>query len=206
MFINTGYFNEFSIMYSSYIFMFIWGFNFLNNINKEIHKPSKAFSFLTLPTSHFERTLVTWLVSSLFYTVIYTIIIYYVIDLSAYFTYQFSNATEYTPVFKDVLKFSLYYMVFHTAYFFGSIFFKRNQFIKTSLCIIILFTIVIFAIILSDKLIIFNIWNGGTEHLPNFRIITPDIFRFEFIDIITFYFSPVALLTATYFRINEKQI
>jgi len=165
-----------------------------------------AFSFLTLPVSHFERLIVTWFVSSLFYTIFFTFIIYYVVELSAYSTYIFANTPMYYPALSDILKLSLYYMVFQTAYFFGSIFFKKTQFIKTSLALIILFTIVIFIMIFSYKLVIQDLWIGGIKHLPNFNFTNPKIFQFKFIDIITFYVTPWALLTATYFRIKEKQI
>jgi hypothetical protein len=206
IFINEGHFNPQSIKYSSFIFMFIFGFVFTNSINKEIHKPSKAFSFLTLPVSHFERLLVTWLVSSLLYTAIYTFIIYYVIELSSYYTYLYANTKVYTPAFSGILKLSLYYMVFQAAYFFGSIFFKKGQFIKTSLSIIILCTVIIFLMVLIYETIIQDIWIGGIDYLPGSDMIYPDILKHGFINIITFYVTPIALLTATYFRIKEKQI
>jgi hypothetical protein len=206
LFIYQAYFNNFTIIYSSFIFMFIWGLIFTIHINKEIYKPASASLFLTLPASHFERLLLTWLVSSVLYTAVFTLIIYFVVYLSAFLTTLTSNAPEYIPVFSDILKISLYYFVIQTVYFFGSIFFKKGHFIKTSLAIIILITAVVLLMVLVYNLVIGNIWSGGIGYLPGTSEVHPDIFKFGFINIITFYVTPLLLLTATYFRIKEKQI
>ena len=147
--INNGNSNSSTLITSSFIYMFIYGMNITIGMNKAIHKPSRAFSFLTLPVSNFERLLVVWLVSSLFYTVFCAVLIYIGVELSAYIYYFFAGAPMFYLSITDILTMSLYYMVFQSAYLYGSVFFKKAQFFITSLSLIIVFTIVILIIDVS---------------------------------------------------------
>ena len=204
--INNEGFNATTLITSSFIYMFMYGMNFTAGMNRIFHKPTKAFSFLTLPVSNFEKLIVIWLVSSLFYSAFCAVLIYSVIELSAFLYNYFAGTPMYYLEITDVLKMSLYYMVFHSAYLFGSIFFKKAQFLKTSLSLIVLFTIIIIAYYLSYRLIIHDIWRGEISSVKDFYIVYPGIFNIRFISIITYYITPILLLIATYFRIKEKEI
>jgi len=204
--INNNNFDSTGLLISSVIFMFMYGMNFTTGMNKAIHKPSRAFSYLTLPVSNFERLLVTWLVSSLIFAVLNALLIYFSIVLSAYLYYLRTDVTVNYVDILDVLKLSLYYMVFQTAYLFGSIFFKKAQFLKTSLSLIVLFTLIIISMILLYKYTIHDFWHGEISSGQHFDLAYPGIFRMQFISIITYYITPILLLIATYFRIKEKEI
>ena len=204
--INNEGFNATTLITSSFIYMFMYGMNFTAGMNRIFHKPTKAFSFLTLPVSNFEKLIVVWLVSSLFYSAFCAFLIYSVIELSAFSYNYFAGTPMFYLDITDILKMSLYYMVFHSAYLFGSIFFKKAQFLKTSLSLIVLFTIIIIALLLSYKFVIHDIWRSEIKFLQKFDIVYPRISNIHFISIITYYVTPILLLIATYFRIKEKEI
>ena len=171
--INNENFNSSSLITSSFIYMFIYGMNYTIGMNKAIHKPSRAFSYLTLPVSNFERLLVVWLVSSLFYAVFCAVFIYSGVELSAYIYYFFAGAPMFYLDFTDVLKMSIYYMIFQSAYLYGSIFFKKAQFFLTSLSLITLFAIVISLTLLSYKLFLHDIWHGDLGSVQHFNLSYP---------------------------------
>ena len=204
--LNDSFINPASIKSTSFNFMFIWGLIITSMIFREIHKSVKAFSYLTLPVTHFERFLSTWLIISLSYTLVFTFIIYLVMALGCYIGNLSPENNFISPDLSDIVKSSLYYMIIQTVFLYGSVFFKKSQWIKTVLSLIIFIAIIIVGMVFIYRYEISDVWHGGIGQLQNFDKIFLDIYKFNFISLITFYIMPLALLTATYFRIKEKEI
>jgi hypothetical protein len=124
----------------------------------ELDFDEKKTGFLTLPATQLEKYLCRWLETFLGYfligVVLYTINCIFVWGLNipqiAGYRHQY---VILNPGNYDFGKAALYYVLLHSIFFFGAVYFKKNEYIKT-----IIFIIVIVAAALSVLKILHQIF------------------------------------------------
>lgn len=112
------------------------GLIFTSLIFKELHSPHRSYFFLTLPASTLEKLAGAWLLTSPLYILGFTIvsfIIYFISFLIA--GVPFSLSYFYNGGLGEAI---LSYMVIQTIFLWGAVYFRKNNFLKTLLCLIIL--------------------------------------------------------------------
>lgn len=112
------------------------GLIFTSLIFKELHSPHRSYFFLTLPASTLEKLTAAWLLTSPLYILAFTLIsfiIYFISFLIAGIPFSFAY------FFNDGLgEASLSYMVIQTIFLWGAVYFRKNNFLKTLLSLILL--------------------------------------------------------------------
>ena len=112
------------------------GLIFTSLIFKELHSPHRSYFFLTLPASTLEKLAGAWLLTSPLYILGFTIvsfIIYFISFLIA--GVPFSLSYFYNGGLGEAI---LSYMVIQTIFLWGAVYFRKNNFLKTLLCLILL--------------------------------------------------------------------
>ena len=176
-----------------------WGIiYYMGKIVSDIHKPNKATSYLILPVSNFERFLSLWLTCSILFTFAGVILNYIVINLGLLIkpdeTFIFKLASYKLQAFRIIF--------IQTIFFAGTVFFKKNQFLKVVLTFIIIWIL----IILVMGLIFFKAYFGMSGISTfNYNLI-PSASSLRFYDVFVSYIIPVGLLTFTYFRLKGKEV
>lgn len=116
--------------------VFIFGGLILTSqIFMELHAPNRSYSFLSLPASTLEKLAGSWLFTSPLYIVVFyfiTFIIYLVSFLIAGEAFSFSYF--FTPSMGHTIA---NYMVIQTIFLWGACYFRKNNFLKTLLALIV---------------------------------------------------------------------
>jgi hypothetical protein len=194
-----------STMTSSITFMYIFGFIFTSNIFKEAHKPLRSFSYLTLPASSFEKYIVSWLFTSVFYVIVFSVLIFLAIFFCETIAY-FSTGQEYNfPGISEFFKVGLTYVLFQAFFFFGAIYFKNSNFIKTAASLIAVGLVLFFASMLIIKLFFINDSIQSTAYI-NINYFNVSFIGKEYFDIVFKYLLPLTFLVTTYFSLKEKEV
>lgn len=124
-------------------FYVLGGLLLTSNLFSELHTPSSAFQFLTLPATTFEKLFAAWLISSLLYTIIVMTgligLSFFVESVSAMFAGAGINYTLFNPFSADALNSIGTYFVFHSLFMLGAVYFRKNNFLKTIFTLILLF-------------------------------------------------------------------
>lgn len=117
-------------------FLLIAGGIFTSMIFSDLGDKKKAIPTLTLPTSHFEKYLVSWIYSFVIFQIVFVALFY----LTAFLVIQFGHdlpgrENHLINVFsidqKTYYAFIIYTLL-HGIAFLGAIYFERMQFIKTA--------------------------------------------------------------------------
>ena len=122
---------------SLYVAVFFFGgFLFTSQIFKEMHAPHRSYFFLTLPASSLEKLTGAWLLTSPLYVFAYTavaFIIYFIGFLLAGESFSLSFFFN-----KGLAVSIVFYMVVQTTFLWGAVYFRKNNFLKTVLSIIVI--------------------------------------------------------------------
>lgn len=110
-----------------------------SSIFNELHNTGSASQLFTLPASTFEKLSAAWFLSYLCYTVIAIILIvliHFILGLSTDIPNSAINSTR-----SDIDLFSqiLSYTTYHSVFLLGAVYFRKNNFVKTALSIILFF-------------------------------------------------------------------
>lgn len=197
-------------------FFLITGTIFTSNIFINLGDKRKAIATLTLPASAFEKFLVGWIYSFIFFQLIYTALFYFVL-------WSFLNLMpnpkgapkEIINIFSTKDKLYLvyvFYTILHAIVIYGAIYFKRMHFIKT----VFAFFVIILTIWLINDWAIQSMIHHVVSHNPPFSGLSfkekhqyyntdlPDESR-KWILLLFFVLACIIWL-ASYFRLREKQI
>ncbi len=187
----------------------IGGFIFTSMIFSELNSPHQGYLYLTIPASAFEKLLSAWFVSSIFYMILGGIIIYflnfYYMLIAAIFT---SQNVEFINLFSlDVLQMFGSYLVFHSIFFLGAIYFRRVNFLKTLLAGFVVFIVLsIYSGILAK--ILFNQFSVQSN-MMNRAVDLKFTFDQQIAPIAKYLFwcgvAPF-FITVSYFRLKERQV
>ncbi len=198
-----------------YVVMFITGYILTSMVFSEMHSPNRSVFFLTLPASSFEKLLSGWLNTSIIF-LIFSLITYYVSYLLAslftlwWFQVPFEIGNAFEMGFFEACKF---YLITQSIFFFGAIYFRGYNFLKT---IIALFILLLFYSIyqtLASTLAFQDIMLLAMTGKPVDEMITaPGLeeygknvlvpaFKIGF-----YYVMPAFFLSLSYIRIKEREI
>ena len=126
------------------------GFILTSRLFHEVHSPSSAFQFLTLPATNFEKFLASWAISSIGYTVIAMFVIVLLsLLIEIIIAIQLGTMNSFSifnPFGQDNLDTMQGYFYYQCIFFLGAIYFKKNNFLKTLLSIIVFVLIVLFSL------------------------------------------------------------
>lgn len=128
-------------------------------IFNEIHTSTKAFQFLTLPSTTLEKLSAAWFTSSIVYTVISMIsivVLSILIELiKGVNTGIWTPFHIFNPFTSDVFSAILSFLFYQSIFLLGAVYFKKNNFIKTFLVIVVFVLGIIF--VLNIALLIFGL-------------------------------------------------
>ncbi len=123
------------------VFIFIVGFMTTSSVFKEIHTPARGQFFLTLPATTIEKLFSHWFITSIAYILIANIILYLVL----LFANGLSNLiwgmqwSFFNPFSIGNLELMGQYIVAHSLFFLGAVYFRKNNFLKTLLSLFALY-------------------------------------------------------------------
>jgi hypothetical protein len=145
---DPGHQYSFEHLQGTAMLLYVLGGLFLtSNLFGELHTPSSSYQFLTLPATTFEKLFAAWLISSLLYTIIVMTgligLSFIVESVSAIHTGTGISYTLFNPFSDDALNSIGNYFVFHSFFMLGAVYFRKNNFLKTFLSLILLFFLLI---------------------------------------------------------------
>lgn len=198
-------------------FFFLWvaGSIFTSNIFSDLGNKRKASAALMLPTSHFEKFLVSWIYSYLVFQIVYIGVFYLVMFIASSLLHFQGKVFQIYNLSSDLKATSwvfLFYMAFHAVSFAGSVYFEKFHFVKTTLVffgvfmLIILFNEPVLELVLNQDVAapmpFFRAW--VTENNDMFRL---DIRKTQKLFLMAIPIAMASILwTAAYFRLKEKEI
>lgn len=124
-------------------FLFIGGLMLTSNIFKEISSKHRGWLYMMLPANPSEKILSYWLLTTVGYVVIASLtMVVSSIVLSVLSTLIFKSAFYvFNPFSMAHLNILLQYCIVQSLFFFGAIYFQKNNFIKTILSVFVFNTI-----------------------------------------------------------------
>jgi hypothetical protein len=200
-------------------FMLISGCLFTSVVFSDLGDKKKAIPLLTLPASHLEKYLVSWIYSYIIFQLVF-VGIYYFVDGSVISLGQppVEHKYELINIFSmEQMAFIAFiiYGLLHAFTFWGAVFFEKLHFIKTSA---IFFFCLIALIIINKPLISLLVKNGASADLPFTEVYFIDntqlhhIWRFSPDNMILNYdIAALALIvilmwTSTFYKLKEKEV
>ncbi len=130
-----------------------------STIFNEVHSSTKAFQFLTLPSTTSEKLFAAWFTGSVIYTVVSMVAIVLLsllieiikgVNLGIWTPFNIFN-----PFAPDVISSILGFFFYQSIFLLGAVYFKKNNFIKTLLVIIVFVLGALF--VLNIGLLIFGL-------------------------------------------------
>ncbi|WP_207434422.1 hypothetical protein [Sabulibacter ruber] len=188
---------------------------FTSTVFAHLGEKRKAIAALTLPASHFEKYLVGWLYSYVFFQLVYIACFYLVLFIVLPLDDWGGKEIEYMALFgtDDAPEVALLLFLFlHSIAFWGSIFFEKWHFIKTTF----LFILVVFAVVLLNTGVWQTIIDGDIGDVGPFENINfmrgEELYqvRFphdnEFLMRLALVGTALFIWAAAYFRLREKEV
>ncbi|MFW5793205.1 MAG: hypothetical protein ACOCWC_02895 [Bacteroidota bacterium] len=208
-FMSNGYFNYGSLVNFGLIQLFIGGFIITSLAFKELNSPARSQFFLTLPANALEKLLSHWFVTSVVFVVIANILLAFAIMVSSLFcNLIWSTPLQFfNPLDLANLKIMSSYLILQSIFFLGSVYFRKGNFIKTALSLLVIgMAFMVFTIIMT-----FVLFGSGNPYFSNntinpevqhvFENIIPMIFKIVYFGLL----APFCLLVS-YFRIKEREV
>ncbi len=176
-------------------------------IFKEMHEPTKAFQFLTLPASSLEKFTAAWLITFLAYTIIAIIaLILLSIVMEVVYALQtgfWGNFEVFNPFESEHIERFVQYFFYHSVFFLGAAYFRKNHFIATALTIIVFFISVFILISILGFFIAYFYDGSFTYQFSSFEQHT---LFYNVISIIIKTGIALLLLLFTYLNVKNKQV
>jgi hypothetical protein len=198
-----------------YVVMFLAGFILTSGIFNELHKPERSIHYITLPASSFEKLFSAWVQSTLFYF-IFSIITFYIAYLlsSVLAFWWLGTPISWFNIFSTgFIKMCGLFMVIHSIFFFGAVYFRGANFLKTIFAIFLFFLAysmyqTLFSTVVNRDIIMLLIQHKNVEDL----ISAPGLEEFMQTRLIPaakiffLYVIPVFFLILSYVRIKEREV
>ncbi len=191
---------------------FICGYIFASRSFNELNDYRTGYLYLTLPVSNVERLFVGWFNSSILYSIVGVIIFIIISTLAnilAALTFSF-EFTWFDYKFKVILISCAVYIVTQSIFILGGIYFKKQEFLKTLLAIIIFQIAMGFIIgILGWGIIadfqIQPMQFQEQDFSENFKDFVSDTFV-QIIKILFWYGMIPFFLIVSYFKLKETEV
>lgn len=185
--------------------VFIGGLISTSMLFKELHNPLKAHSYILLPASTNEKFTAYWLLSSVIYLSV-SIALLFVLNVlvSGLSLLLFDIPFVVINLFDGLAgKLIPSYLITHSVFFLGAIWFRNNNFLKTILTVAISFIIISIVVLLAVYSIFQLDMSFGGSYNLNF--IMGEYGNSSVFGWILSLSVPV-FLTVAYFKLKEKQI
>ncbi len=198
-----------------YVFLFVAGYILSSSVFSELHSPEKSIHFLTLPASDFEKWFSGWLNTSIIYLIFSLVVFYVSYFLSAllaliWFEVPFEGYNIFSG---DFFQMSLLYLITQSVFFFGAVYFKRFNFLKTILALFVLLIIYsvyqtlisavafreIFMILIHEGRVNDTVMVPGLEEYMENTVL-------PLIKGVFYFVIPVFFLSLSYIRLKEREV
>ncbi|MGV3686464.1 MAG: hypothetical protein ACO1NS_12610 [Daejeonella sp.] len=198
-----------------FLFLFIAGTVFTSNDFVDLGNKKKASIALMLPASHFEKFLIAWIFSFLALAIVYVGIFYLVMFVASSVMQLQGKVFEIYNLTTDPISTAWIFLIFmalHSIAYAGSVYFERLHYVKTAL---VFFGMLMLVIVLNKSVVALILNNDVMTPLPFFRASVMENGERFFLDItkrqrLLLMSAPVlfavALWTAAYYRLKEKEI
>jgi hypothetical protein len=193
--------------------LFIAGFLLSAGVFSEIHKPVRNAYFFLLPASLFEKMLVRLLGCGIGFTLI-SVLVYYLFSLISSgiaALYDWGSFPAFNPFTRDMLLTIAVYLVTHSIFLFGSVYFKKHSFMKTGVSLFALaillgiFAAIVFRIVYNDYFqgmcFVDNLGFSDYDLPVNFGYTLTSIFKYIFWIVL----APLCWVL-TYLRLSETEV
>lgn len=155
----------------SIFFYVLGGLVLTSMIFNEIHSPTKAFQFLTLPSTTLEKLAAAWFTSTVIYSIavlagifVLSILIETIKGVNTGF---WGSMAIFNPFAPDVIETILRYFFYQSVFLLGAVYFKKNNFLKTFLVIIVVSLGFLFVI--NTALLVYGV-SQGNEFFMNIQL------------------------------------
>lgn len=192
------------------VVFFITGMVFASLSFSEMGTYSKSLQYITLPASRFEKFFSAWLSTSIFYFIVSTLTLVissaFIGMLSALiFKGDFLVFNPFTAKYAEVL---LAYMIGHSAFFLGAVWFRKGAFFKTLLTMFVI-NIITNTWLAVWTMIIINpfrlIAESKSMYVPNISFCGIESL-FQYIIIGFFITLSVIFLITAWIRFKEREV
>ncbi|AHM62979.1 hypothetical protein D770_23670 [Flammeovirgaceae bacterium 311] len=184
-------------------FLTLIGLIFTSQMFQELHTPNRSYAFLTLPVSTLEKLIASWLLSSPLFILAYTAITFAIYLISVLIAGQPELALNYfTPAYWSTIA---NYMVIQTIFLWGACYFRKTNFLKTLLVLVVLPMIIGMYV----ALLIWLFFGSTNMHFGPDTISINDTIFPNLGYIIKFLWYGVLgpyMLLITYFTLKERQV
>lgn len=130
-----------AIREAAIFFYMLGGLVLTSMIFNELHTPTKAFQFLMLPSTTFEKLAAAWFTATMIYTLatMASIFVLSVIieTIKAINTGVWSSFLLFNPFTSEIVSTILLFFFYQSIYLLGAVYFQKNNFLKTLLVIIV---------------------------------------------------------------------
>jgi len=180
--------------------LFILGGLFITSaIFKELHSSTTSFQFLTLPATSFEKLLSAWAITTVLY-IFASFIFYFLLTLIIQLITAVTLSNDlsirlFNPLDLGVLEPVISYLYYHSIFLLGAVYFVKNNFLKTLLCIVLVVASILFI------LAIFFFVSGGSMSMH----ISSENLGSVLIHTVSILFSLFMLILA-WIRLSNKQV
>ncbi len=191
--------------------MFIGGYIFTSNIFNEMHQIQKSYSFLTLPVSINERLAAAWLLTGILFPIVSLLIMAAIVLLANLIMNLTVDMAPFQSVFSPTsLKLIKIYVITQSLFLLGAVYFRKNNFLKTLLALIVVSLILnIYTGLVGWAL--FGSLNSEGMHIDgnNISPAMNQLFTDHIPNMARFVFNYLTLpffLVTTWFGLKERQV
>lgn len=192
-------------------FFYVGGYIFTSTIFSELGTPQRGYMYIILPASTFEKLAVSWFITSFMYVAASIVVMFlinmFLVIISSLFSLSivpFINLFDPT-----ILKIYATYLVAQPIFILGAIYFKKSNFLKTVLSIILIGLAIGIFTAIAAKIIVFPHTfhmefndHNMPENVNNFFV---NIFA-PTMKVIFWCFMAPFFLTVSYFRLKEREV
>jgi hypothetical protein len=193
----------------SFVVIYMGGFIFTSIGFNELHTPDKAYQYLTLPASTFEKLLSVWLLTSVIYVCLSLVFIAVIALIGNLFAIIIGAGTQGISSMMQIPLFTLVgiYLITQTLFLLGSCYFKKNNFLKTLLAIFVFgMALSIYASINGIVILhSFSINVNDQNISETFRYFMGNTFPFIMKLVFEFLVAPF-FFVASYYVLKERQV
>lgn len=204
---NNGEYDTGFLLSQGQFMLFLFGIIITSGAFKELGSKNKGWFYLMLPANPLEKLLSSWLITSVGYAAIASLLLVVSSLVTSAFTALLFGGGLYVinPLEPHFLELLLHYCIIQSVFFLGAIYFKKHNFLRTILALIILF----FAFVIVVEIIsqgIFHTWSFSGDQ---FEINDNTILGRDLLAVIkTVYYALIVpfFLTVSYFRLKEREV
>ncbi len=192
-----------------HVIIFTGGLLLASMAYNEIHTPAKSQFYLTLPATTAEKLFSHWIVTSVIFVVLANVLLSAVLFLTSGIAFLALSVPieTFNPFTTENLRIMSIYLVVHSIFFLGALYFRKNNFLKTILSLFVIQIVLNTFLFLLVYLVVGKEgFQGDMQHvninLNHFATETfPLLMKIFFFGIL----GPFCLIVS-YFRLKEREV